>query len=229
MEHMPHIGFLTTRTGTRRGAALALALLLAGCGGGGGGADPVVQAGADALPAVATPAEDAAAGGTPASATELAAAGAVERMCKWRPGTLPAGTLCPSTLLQSQFLNTLSAADIQSALATKGSYVEGVTPRYAVTSYKLEYMTTDDMVNKFAGGAPTALKSGLPEAADTDSLHAAAVTMFNGKTGMASAVQDALNQTARGVLFASVKDVVTGTLAPEEAIETALATPLADS
>ena len=46
---------------------------------------------------------------------------------------------------------------------------------------------------------------------------------------MASAVQDALNQTARGVLFASVKDVVTGTLAPEEAIETALATPLADS
>ena len=56
-----------------------------------------------------------------------------------------------------------------------------------------------------------------------------AVTMFNGKTGMASAVQDALNQTARGVLFASVKDVVTGTLAPEEAIETALATPLADS
>lgn len=93
----------------------------------------------------------------------------------------------------------------------------------------VEYMTTDDMVNKFAGGAPTALKSGLPEAADTDSLHAAAVTMFNGKTGMASAVQDALNQTARGVLFASVKDVVTGTLAPEEAIETALATPLADS
>ena len=143
MEHMPHIGFLTTRTGTRRGAALALALLLAGCGGGGGGADPVVQAGADALPAVATPAEDSAAGGTSASATELAAAGTVERMCKWRPGTLPAGTLCPSTLLQSQFLNTLSAADIQSALATKGSYVEGVTPRYAVTSYKLEYMTTD--------------------------------------------------------------------------------------
>ena len=94
---------------------------------------------------------------------------------------------------------------------------------------KIQYMTTDDMVNKFAGGAPTALKSGLPEAADTDSLHAAAVTMFNGKTGMASAVQDALNQTARGVLFASVKDVVTGTLAPEEAIETALATPLADS
>ena len=47
--------------------------------------------------------------------------------------------------------------------------------------------------------------------------------------GLASAVQDALNQTARGVLFASVKDVVTGTLAPEEAIETALATPLADS
>ena len=93
----------------------------------------------------------------------------------------------------------------------------------------VEYMTTDDMVNKFAGGAPTALKSGLPEAADTDSLHAAAVTMFNGKTGMASAVQDALYQTARGVLFASVKDVVTGTLAPEEAIETALATPLADS
>ena len=93
----------------------------------------------------------------------------------------------------------------------------------------VEYMPTDDMVNKFAGGAPTARKSGLPEAAETDSLHAAAVTMFNGKTGMASAVQDALNQTARGVLFASVKDVVTGTLAPEEAIETALATPLADS
>ena len=92
----------------------------------------------------------------------------------------------------------------------------------------VEYMTTDDQVNLFAAGAPTALKTGIPEVADTDSLHKAAIEMFNGKTGMASAVQDALNQTARGVLFASVKDIVTGGTAAVDAIDTALATPLAE-
>lgn len=94
----------------------------------------------------------------------------------------------------------------------------------------VEYMTTDDMVNKFAGGAPTApeirpARSGGYRTACTRRPSPCSTA----RQAWASAVQDALNQTARGVLFASVKDVVTGTLAPEEAIETALATPLADS
>ncbi|MDD4849637.1 MAG: extracellular solute-binding protein [Gemmiger sp.] len=92
----------------------------------------------------------------------------------------------------------------------------------------VEYMTTDEQVNKFAAGAPTALKSGIPEVSDTDSLHKAAIEMFNNKTGLAGAVQDGLNQTARSVLFASVKDIVTGTTPAATAIETALATPLAE-
>ena len=76
-------------------------------------------------------------------------------------------------------------------------------------------------------GFPNGLRGGCFPGKTRGSLHC--FTHALSLIHISSAVQDALNQTARGVLFASVKDVVTGTLAPEEAIETALATPLADS
>lgn len=40
-------------------------------------------------------------------------------------------------------LNTLSAAEIAQGLAGEGSRIHGFIPAYAVTSYRLEYMTTD--------------------------------------------------------------------------------------
>lgn len=93
----------------------------------------------------------------------------------------------------------------------------------------VESMTTDEIVNKFAAGSPTALKSGMAVPENPNSMQQAAIDMVNGATGSAPAVQDALNATARKVLFASVKDIVTGTLTPADAIEKALATPLADA
>ncbi|MBX9831653.1 MAG: S9 family peptidase, partial [Burkholderiaceae bacterium] len=40
-------------------------------------------------------------------------------------------------------LGAISVADIAAALAAKESLAEGVVPRYSVTSYRLEYQTTD--------------------------------------------------------------------------------------
>lgn len=40
-------------------------------------------------------------------------------------------------------LGAIPAADIAAALADKESLAEGVVPRYSVTSYRLEYLTTD--------------------------------------------------------------------------------------
>lgn len=40
-------------------------------------------------------------------------------------------------------LGSIAAADIAAALAAKESLAEGVVPRYSVTAYRLEYLTTD--------------------------------------------------------------------------------------
>lgn len=55
-----------------------------------------------------------------------------------KPTPAERGALKASTLL-----NTLSAAEITQAISDKDSRIRGFTPRYAVTSYRLEYMTTD--------------------------------------------------------------------------------------
>lgn len=56
------------------------------------------------------------------------------------PPTIPedAGRLYSSTML-----GTIPAVDIAAALASEESLVKDVVPRYAVTSYRLEYLTTD--------------------------------------------------------------------------------------
>ena len=46
-------------------------------------------------------------------------------------------------LESAALLGTIPAADIAAALATKESLAQDVVPRYAVTSYRLEYLTTD--------------------------------------------------------------------------------------
>jgi dienelactone hydrolase len=56
------------------------------------------------------------------------------------PTQIPAGR---GELKSSVPLNTLSAAEISQALASEESRIQGFNPVYAVTSYRLEYMTTD--------------------------------------------------------------------------------------
>nr|MBP8856063.1 ABC transporter substrate-binding protein [Oscillospiraceae bacterium] len=119
------------------------------------------------------------------------------------------------------------ATDIVGGLSM-GYYVtrkawEDPAKREAAVKF-VQAMTTDEVVNTFSAGAPTALKSGMAVPADPNSLTKDAIAMFNGATGLAPAVQDSLNGTARKVLFASVKDIVTGKITAEAAVETALKT-----
>ncbi|MFN3440188.1 MAG: alpha/beta hydrolase family protein [Acidovorax sp.] len=59
---------------------------------------------------------------------------------------LPEPTPTPARsgqLESASLLGAIPAADITAALASEESLAEGVVPRYAVTSYRLEYLTTD--------------------------------------------------------------------------------------
>ncbi len=84
-------------------------------------------------------------------------------------------------------------------------------------------MTKDDVVSQFGATAVTALKNGTVPPADADSLMLAAIEMTKGSTGIAAATQDNLNQTGRAALFANVKNIVTGGITAEAAIDEALA------
>ena len=55
-----------------------------------------------------------------------------------RPPSVRAGQLQSAALLGS-----IPAADIAAALSDRESLVEGVVPRYSVTAYRLEYLTSD--------------------------------------------------------------------------------------
>jgi len=88
----------------------------------------------------------------------------------------------------------------------------------------VEAMTKDDVVSLFGATAVTALKNGTTAPADADSLTIAALAMTKNATGVAPAVQDKLNQTARTELFSgSIKNIVTGSLDTAKAIDAALA------
>ena len=85
-------------------------------------------------------------------------------------------------------------------------------------------MTQDDVVSLFGATAVTALKSGTTAPTDADSLVVAALAMTKAATGVASAVQDNLNQTARTELFSgSIKKIVTGSMTAQAAVDAALA------
>lgn len=88
----------------------------------------------------------------------------------------------------------------------------------------IEHMTSDDMVNKFAGGtAVTALKAGTQPPADANSMVTAALAMLKGATSIVPAVQDQLTGNAKQVLLPdNMKKVITGEITPEASIEEAL-------
>lgn len=128
-------------TGMRRACVLALAAALAACGGGGGddsgadignggnnnGGNPVVP---PVEPPVTPPV-------TPP--TEPPVTPPVEPP----PPLIPPVTQGPGRLETAVLLRTIPAADIAAALAVDPVLAQGVVPRYAVTTYRLEYLTTD--------------------------------------------------------------------------------------
>lgn len=97
---------------------------------------------------------------------------------------------------------------------------ENPEKREAVVSF-VKVMTSDNVVRSFNQTAINALKSESNFTAP-DALTQAALDMTAGATGVAGAAQDMMEQTPRGELFASVKDVVTGGMTAEAAIEAAL-------
>jgi raffinose/stachyose/melibiose transport system substrate-binding protein len=122
--------------------------------------------------------------------------------------------------------NDRKATDVIGGLSmgyyiTKKAWDDPVKQKAAVDF--VTAMTKDDVVSKFGATAVTALKNGAVPPSNADSLMIAAIEMTKGSTGIAPATQDNLNQTARASLFANVKNIVTGSITAEAAIDEALA------
>lgn len=83
----------------------------------------------------------------------------------------------------------------------------------------IQAMTTDEVVATFGATAVTALKDGLPPPSDANNLIKDALAMTNDVTGIVPATADGLLPNARGDLFANVKNIVTGSMSAEEAID----------
>lgn len=58
-------------------------------------------------------------------------------------GTTPPPVATAGELKSAALLNTITPAQIIEALGKDASKVQGIVPRYSVTSYRLEYMTVD--------------------------------------------------------------------------------------
>lgn len=87
----------------------------------------------------------------------------------------------------------------------------------------IEYMTSDEMVSKFAGSSATALKNGATVDADSmSSLANAGVELCAGATGISPAVQDSLSTAAKDPIFAGMADIVQGNTKVAAAVDEAL-------
>lgn len=84
----------------------------------------------------------------------------------------------------------------------------------------VSYMTTDEMVYKFASVSAPSLKNGLQMDRSTlSSLAIAGLDMLEGATGIASAVEDQVTQEDRAPVFNRMPDIVTGRSSAEEAVQ----------
>lgn len=81
----------------------------------------------------------------------------------------------------------------------------------------VEYMTTNDMVGKFAQHSATALKE-APEVADVNSLQTIAIEMIANRTSLTDAVQDVFNGECRVSTFDGMPDIVTGAVPAKDAV-----------
>ena len=83
----------------------------------------------------------------------------------------------------------------------------------------VEYMTSDDMVSKFAGTGVTALKNGSTPADNMTELSKDAVTFSTGVTAISPAVQDNLSEAARKPIFGEMSSIVKGKTAAKDAVQ----------
>ncbi len=98
---------------------------------------------------------------------------------------------------------------------TTQAYEDEATREAAVKF--VEYMTSDEIVGKFAQHSATALKN-APEVADLTSLQEEAVKMIAGSTSFAGAVQDVFNGECRASTFDGMPQIVTGAVSAEDAV-----------
>lgn len=83
----------------------------------------------------------------------------------------------------------------------------------------VSYMTSDEVVSKFAGTSVTALKNGAePDMTGATSLAQAALEYSNSITAVSPAVQDNLSEAARAPIFGDMASIVQGTVTPEDAV-----------
>lgn len=81
------------------------------------------------------------------------------------------------------------------------------------------YMTSDEMVSKFASVSATALKNGSQVDQSTlSSLAVAGLDLVAGATGMTGAVQDQVTQENRVPVFNGMPDIVTGKTTAADAV-----------
>lgn len=83
----------------------------------------------------------------------------------------------------------------------------------------VEYMTSDEMVSKFAGTGVTALKNGTTPADNMTALSKDAVTFSAGVTAISPAVQDNLSEAVRKPIFGEMSSIVQGKTATKDAVQ----------
>lgn len=83
----------------------------------------------------------------------------------------------------------------------------------------VEYMTSDEMVSKFAGTGVTALKNGITPADNMTALSKDAVTFSAGVTAISPAVQDNLSEAVRKPIFGEMSSIVQGKTAAKDAVQ----------
>ena len=83
----------------------------------------------------------------------------------------------------------------------------------------VEYMTSDEMVSKFAGTGVTALKNGTTPADNMTALSKDAVTFSACVTGISPAVQDNLSEAVRKPIFGEMSSIVQGKTAAKDAVQ----------
>ncbi|PHV69707.1 ABC transporter substrate-binding protein [Sporanaerobium hydrogeniformans] len=110
--------------------------------------------------------------------------------------------------------NNRKSTDIIGGLSS-GYYIttkawEDPEKRAAAVDF-VKYMTSDEMVSKFAGVSATALKNGVKvDESALSSLALSGLELVKGATGMAGAVQDQIPTEARVPVFDGMPNLVTG-------------------
>lgn len=87
----------------------------------------------------------------------------------------------------------------------------------------VKFMTSDEMVSKFAGISATALKAGVKvDESQLSSLQKEGIKIIAGATGMASAVQDQVPPDCRAPIFDDMSSIVTGKKTAQAAVDACL-------